>query len=151
MAHKVCFLVLLLVAGCGASSSNGMEMVELDAGPLEQWMGKSEADVLMIWGEPKKTEVRGDTKTHSYVMMRPAALKVSFDKPADTWESGPKTQGFDNDMLGAIKNMMLHSCFVGMTLGKDLLVTSVKLTKFRAAHDCDDLMVSKLPLTESND
>lgn len=54
-------LLALLVAGCGAAYE----------ARLNQWMGKSEADLVASWGPPDSVRVDGPDKYLTYYKNRP--------------------------------------------------------------------------------
>lgn len=132
-------LAIVLAVSCGNPPAVSIELETLKSDEIESWIGASRSDLVSVWGEPGKESSTGSESKLVYSVINIAETIEKSD--SNDFESGPKTQGVDNDTLSLVRDLMRNSCTVTFLLDNDRSVKQALLQRFKGANECNSAKI----------
>jgi hypothetical protein len=135
-------LIPIFLVAC-SDQGISFELGEVRYGEIKSWIGSERSTLERAWEDEPRIQEQEDYTGLTWVISPP--IDTAKIKEQD-WDSGPSTEGFDNDLLSFMRNSISKSCMAVFTIDKSGIVVEAMLQRFKGADDCD---TSRIPNLES--
>lgn len=142
MKSLMVFLTIATLVGCaetGPSISFELEYLEND--DVKSWVGVHNSKLTEAWGEPLNSEQQGGLTKLSYLITNNLYDEAISNVESQDWQSGPQTEGIDNDMAKTIRLTMTNSCTVEFRIDDASKVVEASIFRFKGANECDSSQI----------
>ena len=92
---------------------------------MASWIGSTQSQLIAVWGEAGKVSREDQLIRMTYVFSDVARTIKDLDRR--DLDRGPKTQGFDNDLLAVLGESFARSCTATFLLNTQNTIVQAKL------------------------
>ena len=119
---SILIVILLTLVGCNATSSSLQE--NRDA--MASWVGTTQNQLIAVWGKDNKISKENQFTRVTYVFSDIKSTIKELNR--HDLDRGPKTQGFDNDLLAVLGRSFRKACIASFLIDRDNLVVKAELS-----------------------